>query len=120
MATPKVRKQVYWQEDERVDTPDMTAAQTFARLRSQDGVQFLAGRAPRVGHTGRTWMPYSVWALNGTGITFEPLTDNRIKIAAGLRLALTGGDSGDAGDLIEVSEDSMARLAATLESQQKQ
>lgn len=107
MATAKIRKQVYWQEDERVDTPDMTAAQTYARLRSQDIVQFLAGRAPRVAHTGRTWMPYTVWALNGSGITFEPATDNRIKIAAGLRLVLTGGDSGDAGDVIEVSEETI-------------
>lgn len=107
MATPKVRKQVYWQQDERADTGDMLAVQTYARRRSQDTVQFLAGRAPRVGHTGRTWMPYSVWALNGSGITFEPLTDNRIKVAAGLRLALTGGDSGDAGDLIEVSEETI-------------
>jgi len=107
MATAKIRKQVYWQEDERVDVPDITAAQTFARLRSQDIVQFLAGRAPRAGHTGRTWMPYAVWALNGAGITFEPATDNRIKIGLGLRLVLTGGDTDDAGDPIEVAEETI-------------
>ena len=107
MATPKIRKQVYWQEDERVDVPDATAQQTFARLRSQDIVQFLAGRAPRVGDTGRTWMPYAIWALNGSGITFEPTIDNRIKIALGMRLALTGGDSDDGGDLIEVGEETI-------------
>lgn len=105
MATVKARKQVYWQEDERVDAPDMTAVQTYARLRSQDIVQFLAGRAPRAGHTGRTWMPYTVWALNGSGITFEPAIGSRIRIATGLRLVLTGGDTGDAGDVIEVSEE---------------